>query len=80
MTHNKTMTISDLLEIEPRIKEIIPIVKYEENWDFAYVKAKQKGENLVGWFCSNEDLQNCYSYELFIDYICDELDKIRFGE
>lgn len=70
------VTIQKLLEIEPRIKDIIPRVRHERNWDFAYIKAKQLGYGIVGWGAEIEEIRSEAAYHTFISYICCELNKI----
>ena len=76
MSGQTSMQVSELLGLEPRIKEIIPQISHEHSWDLAYVKAKRLGRYLVGSCSANKDTVGKMDYEAFIQYICGQLDKI----
>jgi hypothetical protein len=68
-------TIEQILEIEPRLKEVIELAQRPEQkermWYNVYHDCKMRFQELVGYFCRKPELQNSKDYEAFVMYIVD---------
>ena len=66
-------TFYQILELEPRLKEITDYCKKperkNEDWVEIYSCVKKKFVKLVGWGAEKPELKNSNDYETFIKYL-----------
>lgn len=76
---NKKLTIDEILQVNPCLKDVISFVKKENliakkkviYWYEVWSKAKKMMMDEIGWMCDYDEIADSYHWHLFHDYLKD---------